>query len=104
MARQVKFPAPTHSSSWRARRYLLLPVLPIMALFAIVLGGIFLNLLPGPIGPLASVVTLGTWATALYHAGRHARAGWVLGVAVFWPAAAAYWIWVALRLDRDWRP
>ena len=104
MPRQQKWASPQRSSQWRARRYLLLPVIPILVLFALVIGGWMLSALPGPTGPIAGVVLVALWVGALYHAGRHARPGWVVGVAVFWPAAVGYWIYVGMKLDRDWQP
>jgi hypothetical protein len=82
----------------------LLPVIPILVVLALVIGGWLLAALPGPIGPLAGIVLLTLWIGALYHAGRNARPGWVVAVAVFWPAAVGYWMYVGLKLDRDWQP
>ncbi|MFZ6002474.1 MAG: hypothetical protein ACOYXM_00940 [Actinomycetota bacterium] len=104
MPRQRKWAPPQRSPAWRARRYLLLPVVPILVIFALVLGVWLLSILPGPLGPVAGVVLLSSWVGALYHAGRQARPGWVVGVALFWPASVGYWIYIALRLDRDWQP
>ena len=86
------------------RRYLLLPVIPILVMFALVLGGVLLSILPRPIAPVAGIVLLGLWIGSLYHAGLHGRPGWVVGLALFWPASVGYWIYFALRLDRNRQP
>ncbi len=86
------------SPTMRWRRYLLIPVLPVLALIGVVLAGGLLALLPSPlIGPILLVA----WVGSLYHAGRNARAGWVVAIAAFWPSLVGYWLYVGFRLDRQ---
>jgi hypothetical protein len=84
------------SPTMRWRRYLLIPVLPVVALIGIVLAGALLAQFPSSfVAPILVVA----WVGSLYHAGRCARAGWVVGIAAFWPALVGYWLYVAFRLD-----
>jgi hypothetical protein len=81
----------------RARRYLLIPVIPCLAILGIVLSGVILSMLPTP---LIQVVLPVAWIGSLYHAARRSNAGWVVAIAVFFPALVGYWIYISFRLDR----
>ena len=85
------------SAAWRARRYLLLPIIPIFTLLGLLVVGLTLSLLPDGIAVVGLLVV---WAVSLYHAARRSRPAWVVAIAIVWPVLVAYWIYVGLRLDR----
>jgi uncharacterized membrane protein len=88
---------PEPTAAMRARRYLLIPVIPCLAVLGIVLSGIVLSVLPTP---LTQVVLPVAWIGSLYHAARRSHAGWVVAMAVFFPALVGYWIYIGFRLGR----
>jgi hypothetical protein len=85
------------TAAMRARRYLLIPVIPILVLSGLLLSVIVLSLFPNWINRLVLPIA---YAGSLFHAARRAKAGWVVAIAVFFPSLVAYWIYTGLRLDR----
>jgi hypothetical protein len=81
----------------RYRRWLLIPVLPVLAFIAIVVTSILLSLLPGP---ATQFVTIALWAATLAHALFWWRLAWLVGMIVFPPTTLAYGIWLAFGLQR----
>src|SRR3982751_1261900 len=67
------------SVAWRARRYVLIPVIPILTIVA-PFGLFFVeSVLPPLVGLIAGLIA---WAGTLYHAARRARPKWVVAIAV----------------------
>jgi hypothetical protein len=80
----------------RYRRWLVVPVLPILAFIGLFAAGVVTSLLPnGAARVLYYAVEIGVIA----HAASRARTWWVVAIVVFPPAVVAYGMWFGLHLD-----
>ena len=82
----------------RYRRWLVVPVLPVLAFIGLFVGAIITSLLPNAPARVAWYVVL---LAVIAHAASFARTWWVVAMVVFPPAAIAYGFWFGLRLDQQ---
>lgn len=85
-----------NSAAWRARRSLLLPLLPVFAFLAFVGVWLASEVVPDVV---MRFVMIPAWIGAVAHALWNRRFGWAVGM-LFWPTMLAYGIYVVLDLDR----